>query len=176
MDKGTILLILNGVFALFLVLGFLFGLKGIKKSGLRLGFFFVAAILAFIFTPMISKAIMQINITYQGSSMVIQDVLLTLIKSSPEIAEITASSTALEQLFVNFPLMIGNVVVFVVLFYVLNLVSWIIYMIIASAVFKKDKEVIKETGKKPKKFRLLGGLVGAVQALILVCLTFLYKN
>ena len=174
MEKGTIILIVNLVFALFLVLGFLGGfVKGIKKSGLRLGLFVVGIIISAIISPYISKMIMQINVTYQGQMMSLSDVILSMINSSEQVAEMTAASPTLKTFIENVPLMVGNVVTFVILCYIISLITWIIYKIIASACFKSDKSYKQENVKAPKKYRLLGGAVGIVQGLILAFLTFL---
>ena len=177
MDATMVLLILNILFALFLVLGFLFGfMKGLKKSALRLAFFFVSIIIAAIITPYISRLILDIQITYEGSLTSIEDIILSAINnSSAEVSEVMAASPTLSALVENMPVMLVNLVSFVLLCYVLNLVGWVIYLVIASAFFKKNKAKVDETGKKvkSKQWRIFGGLVGAAQGLILAFLTFL---
>ena len=172
-----VLLILNILFALFLVLGFLFGfMKGLKKSALRLAFFFVSIIIAAIITPYISRLILDIQITYEGSLTSIEDIILSAINnSSAEVSEVMAASPTLSALVENMPVMLVNLVSFVLLCYVLNLVGWVIYLVIASTFFKKNKAKVDETGKKvkSKQWRIFGGLVGAAQGLILAFLTFL---
>lgn len=177
MDATMVLLILNILFALFLVLGFLFGfMKGLKKSALRLAFFFVSIIIAAIITPYISRLILDIQITYEGSLTSIEDIILSAINnSSAEVSEVMAASPTLSALVENMPVMLVNLVSFVLLCYVLNLVGWVIYLVIASTFFKKNKAKVDETGKKvkSKQWRIFGGLVGAAQGLILAFLTFL---
>ncbi len=177
MSATMVLLILNILFALFLVLGFLFGfMKGLKKSALRLAFFFVSIIIAAIITPYISRLILDIQITYEGSLTSIEDIILSAINnSSTEVSEVMAASPTLSALVENMPVMLVNLVSFVLLCYVLNLVGWVIYLVIASAFFKKNKATVDETGKKvkSKQWRIFGGLVGAAQGLILAFLTFL---
>lgn len=172
MTKEMILLILNLVLVGFLLLGFLFGLKGLKKSSIRLACFLVGVLIALIITSIVSKAILQINITYEGSKMTIENFILTKINEVPEIADITSKSPSVKDLIAKFPIMIGNIFVFVILTYVLSFLSWVVYLVFARVVNKGYKER-KKQGVKVKKHRLLGGLVGSCQALILVCLTFL---
>lgn len=177
MDTGMILLILNILFALFLVLGFLFGfIKGLKKSALRIAFFLVSIIIAGVITPFISRLILNIQITYNGELTSIEDIILSYINSSAQVSEITQASPTFLSLIENMPVMLVNLLSFVVLTYLVNLVGWVLYMVIA-CVFFKDKKVVDETGKKvkpkQKKWRILGGLVGAVQGLTLAFLTFL---
>ena len=169
MDAGTISLILNFVFVAFLLIGFLFGLKGLKKSGLRFGFFLVAMVIALFVTPLISKAIMEIKINYEGQAMTLNNVLLTLINNVEQISEITTASPTVATLFQNMPLMLANVVIYVVVSYVLSFISWILYLILKGVIIKNNKK----SDKKQKKYRLLGGLVGAVQGLALAFITFL---
>ena len=177
MDTGMILLILNILFALFLVLGFLFGfIKGLKKSALRIAFFLVSIIIAGVITPFISRLILNIQITYNGELTSIEDIILSYINSSAQVSEITQASPTFLSLIENMPVMLVNLLSFVVLTYLVNLVGWVLYMVIA-CVFFKDKKVVDETGKKvkpkQKKWRIFGGLVGAVQGLTLAFLTFL---
>ena len=178
MDAGMVLLILNILFAVFLVLGFIFGfMKGLKKSALRIAFFFVSVIIAGIITPYISRIILGIQITYEGELTSIEDIILSFINSSAQIAEITETSPTLATLIENMPVMLINLVTFVLLTYLVNLVGWVIYLVIASVFFKKPKATLDENGQKvkpkQKKWRLFGGLVGATQGLVLAFLTFL---
>ena len=79
MNPATILLILNIVFAVFLVMGFLQGLCGLKKSALKLTCFIVGIVLAAIITPVVSKAVMNIKITYNGQLTALKDIILSVI-------------------------------------------------------------------------------------------------
>lgn len=171
--EGTVLLILSLVFVAFIVSGFLFGLKGLKKQGVRFACFFVAIILAFIFAPLLAKSIMGIKITYNGQLTSLSDILLSLLNGVEEIKELTASSPTIKTLIQNIPLMIGNVLSFTLLALLLSFLSWVIYLVFASLINRKYKEIEENTGEKPKRYRLLGGALGVVQALILCFVTFL---
>ena len=178
MDAGLVLLILNILFAVFLVLGFIFGfVKGLKKSALRIGFFFVAVIVAGIITPYISKLILGIQITYEGQLTSIENIILSVINSSEQVAELMQASPTIATLIENFPIMLVNLVTFVLLTYLVNLVAWVIYLVVASVCFPKEKvqkdEIVVKTKSKKRKWRWFGGLVGAVQGLALAFLTFL---
>ncbi len=172
MTKELVLLILNIVFATFLVLGFLLGLKGLKKSGVRFTCFIVAILIALFITPVVSKAVMNIQVTIDGSKITLNDYVLQMMNSVPEIGDITTKSQTIQKLISNFPIMIGNIFVFVILSYVLSFLSWIVYLVFASVINKNYKAKV-ESGEKVKKHRLFGGLVGAFQALLLVGITFL---
>lgn len=176
MEQGTILLILNIIFIWFMLMGFLSGLKGIKKTSLRFVFVLTSIVLALIITPLVTKSIMQIEITFEGEKATINDILLSYINSSTEVNEFTSSSPTIKSLIEKLPLMIGNVVVFDVLLIVLLFITWIIYLVLAS-VLVKDKKVVLENGKeiikKEKKHKLFGGLLGVAQALLIMFFLFL---
>ena len=172
MTKELVLLILNIVFAVFLVIGFLLGLKGLKKSGVRFTCFIVAILIALFITPVVSKAVMNIQVTVDSSKITLNDYVLQMINSVPEIGDITSKSPTIQKLISNFPIMIGNIFVFVILSYILSFLSWIVYLVFAS-VINKNYKAKAENGNKIKKHRLFGGLIGAFQALLLVGITFL---
>ena len=175
MDVGLIALILNIVFALFLVLGFVKGLVVIKKKSLRLATFVVGVLIAGAITPFVSKAIMQIKITHNGVPTSLNDIVLSAITEAAGINDLTSTAPSISELLQNLPVMIGNLAVFIVLCYVMSFVTWIIYKILASVFIKKDKKEIvngKKVKVKTKKYRLLGGLLGVVQGFILMFVTF----
>lgn len=90
---------------------------------------------------------------------------------------------SLLSLVQNAPLIIIQLVLFVLLTYVLGFISWIVYLILAAVLIKKQKyskqqaELDKQNGIKDrrveKKYRLLGGLVGAAHGLVLLLVTLL---
>lgn len=188
MDKSTILLILNLLLVAFAVLGFLFNLKGIKKSGLKLGFFVGAIIITTLITPLITKAVMTIQIPFDGTKQPISDIIINMVKDAPIVNELAAKGTNVEQLILNSPQLIGNLVVYMVLLLLVSFLCWIGYLITAHCLFKNDKKKKKnpitkdtpanvsatgnvsyvENKPKKKKFRLLGGLVGACHGVIFI--------
>ena len=168
---------------IFLLIGFLLGLwKGGKKAGVRLVVFVAFALLTFVFSQMITKALIGINVTVDGSTMSISQLIENYILEIDKVAYFYNMSESFAQIVHNMPVAIANIAVFVVLLYIFCFIGWIVYFILA-AIFLKDRNkhyVIKD-GKahvatqieKPKKHRLVGGAIGAVQALILVFLTFM---
>lgn len=187
MNTSLIMLVLNLLFLVFLVLGFLFGLRGAKKSALSLGFFIGAICLTLIITPAVTDALLKINITYNGTAMPIKEVLISVIKENATVKELASSGSNTEALIQNFPQMIGNLVTFMALLLVVGFVFWIAYLITARCLIKKEKKKSEETNPiskttpsyvsatgnvtyikevKPKKHRLVGGLIGAVHSLV----------
>ena len=99
--EGTVTLILSLIFVIFIVTGFLFGLKGLKKQGVRIACFLVATILALIFAPVLAKAVMGIKITYNGQLTSLSDILLSLLNSIEEIKDLTTASPTIKTLIQN---------------------------------------------------------------------------
>lgn len=113
--------------------------------------------------------------------------------SPTEIGQLCADNPALAELITKLPAVLVNLFVFVVLVFVAKFMSYVGFRITCAIHFKKDKKkkqkeykekqyavvdgkpVIVEQGEplKPKKHRLLGGLVGAVQGLVLMFCFFL---
>lgn len=187
MDSNLLLIILNIAFVAILVFGFLAGLSGLKKSGLNFVFFLIATILTFIFTPLITKTVLQISITVDGTTQTISEYIVSLINQSGLVGDIAVSGSSTEALIKNLPQMLGNIVVFMALLIVSNIIFGIIGAIVGAIAFrtKKDKNPVSKntpsyvsaTGnvryvrtEKPKKRRLAGGFVGLAHALMFAVL------
>lgn len=194
MDTKLISLILNIVFVLVLVIGFLSGLKGAKKSGLSLAFFVVGAILAFALTPTISKLVLNIQINVQNDQgeivkQTINDFLASLINQSGLFSDIASSGSSTEKLIQALPQMFAKIVVFMALIIICSLVFKIIGAIVGAILFRNKKaknpiskntpSYVSATGnvryvreEKPKKHRLAGGFLGLVHAFMFAVLLF----
>ena len=167
MSASAIGWIVSIVFIVILVIGFFIGFwRGLKRSTASLIFGLVGALLAFFLTPVITKAILGINITADGTQTSINNYLVEMIKSASEdIEALVNANPNLESFFAQLPSALANVVVFIVLTAVVELIMYIIYKIIAS-IFLKYKP-------GAKKHRITGGVVGAVKTLIIVVFAFM---
>lgn len=167
MSASAIGWIVSIVFIVILVIGFFIGFwRGLKRSTASLIFGLVGALLAFFLTPVITKAILGINITADGTQTSINNYLVEMIKSASEdIEALVNANPNLESFFAQLPSALANVVVFIVLTAVIELIMYIIYRIIAS-IFLKYKP-------GAKKHRITGGVVGAIKTLIIVVFAFM---
>ena len=167
MSASAIGWIVSIVFIVILVIGFFIGFwRGLKRSTASLIFGLVGALLAFFLTPVITKAILGINITADGTQTSINNYLVEMIKSASEdIEALVNANPNLESFFAQLPSALANVVVFIVLTAVVELIMYIIYKIIAS-IFLKYKS-------GAKKHRITGGVVGAIKTLIIVVFAFM---
>lgn len=188
MSTGLFVLIVNLVLLFFVLMGFLDGLrKGLKKQALWLAFFTGAIILAFIFTPLITNGIIDISINISGESQSIRDYIVSLITQNEIVGGMYVEGSSFAGVVDNFPIMIANLVVFVLALYIFLFIMWIAYLIVSAIVFRKKKNkaldskvyTIKEgqavelIDVKPKKHRLLGSLIGIVCGFVLCFFTLL---
>jgi len=163
MSEGTIGLIVIAVFVAVLLFGFLFGLwRGFNKSLVRLLLVVASIVGAFFLAPVVTKWALAFDLSNFGINIGgetvhnLGELLTALLKDVPYIQDL-AGTDAYAIILEVVPQMIANVILFVVLFYLIRLVSMIIYWIIAGICFSKKKT----EGKN--KHRLLGSLVGVVQ-------------
>lgn len=163
--ENTISLALIGVFLLFLVIGFLAGvIRGLKRSSMHIVFVIVATVLAFLLTKTITNMILGITIPANGTTQTIGECLVGLIESSFNISDFkTATDFALAA-----PMAIASPFVFLALQVVLNTLFGIVYAIVARLSFGKKKEDFA----KHKPYRAFGGVVGVVEGLFVLVLTF----
>lgn len=185
---GIITLILNIVLIVFLLVGILFGLKrGVKKAGLRLVIFLISILVAGLITPIISTAIMNIEMVVEseGTSQImsLNNFLVEMISSAPEMQELLTDVPALESLIQQFPLLFGNLIVFLLLIYIVGFVGYIVYTIVSHILqksrvrsnpeytLKNNQPVLIESNVKQKKHRILGAVIGGVQGLLLLFFT-----
>ena len=187
MSAGTISLILNIVLLAFLLFGFLAGLvRGAKKSGIRTIWLVIFLVAVFLLSPIISQSLMGLYIGPLGGT--IGEFLEEQILAIPEIADLYNSNTAMQELVLKLPPMILNLVVVMLLVLVAWLISSICYLITKAVIKRKAKKkaqsnkvytvmngrpVVIEKTEKPKKYRLWGGLIGAVGGLVMCFCLFL---
>ena len=167
MSASAIGWIVSIVFIVILVIGFFIGFwRGLKRSTASLIFGLVGALLAFFLTPVITNAILGINISANGTQTSINNYLVEMIKSASEdIEALVNANPNLESFFAQLPSALVNVVVFIVLTLLVELVMYIIYKIIA-CIFLRYK-------LGAKKHRITGGVVGAIKTLIIVVFAFM---
>ena len=119
MSAGLITLIANLVLLFFVLMGFLDGLrKGLKKQALWLAFFTGAIVLAFIFTPLITNGIIDISFNIDGQNQSLRDMIVNAITQQEIVGGLYQEGSSFAGIVDNFPVMIANLVVFVLALYV----------------------------------------------------------
>ncbi len=166
MSSTIVALIVSLVFVVILVSGFFVGFwRGLKKSTANLVISIVGAIIAFFITPVITNAIMGINIDYNGQTTSLGQMIVIAIKENPDIANIINNNPNLEAFFANLPSAVANTIVFILLTIAVEIVIYIIYRIFACFFFK--------TKEGEKKHRLFGGLVGLAKTFVITLFAFM---
>ena len=154
-----------GMFAFFIVVGALLGLKrGLTKALIRIITVIIAGVaVVFLVTP-ITSAILSADLS--GTGLVIGDIPVTTINETiinyistiAGIGQLLMASPTLVALINAIPMVLVNLILFVLLFFILKGVLYFIDITLNRIIIKKDSE-------KPIR-RLWGALVGAVQGLL----------
>lgn len=193
-EPQMITLIANAILALFFIVGFLWGLgRGSTKSIIRFIYFIVFVVIAVIASPYVTKLLLSIEIPMLEGNInnFILEQINTLLASQPEIQAFYDSNLALQNLVLQLPALLINLIVFLLLILLGKFFSWIGYIITYKIHFKNknkkqhvvmgDKIYTLKDGKpveitqapEPKKHRIIGGLISSVQALILLFIIFI---
>ena len=156
---------LLGIFALFLIVGFLIGIiRGVKRSGLHIVFVVVSVVLALMLTKTITKMILGITIPIGGHNTTISQYIFDMINERFDISQFNSVADLVEVL----PIAAASPFVFIILEMALQGLMGIVYLIVARVSFGKKKEDFKDH----KPHRLLGGLVGLVEGFALMFVLF----
>lgn len=141
-----------------LILGFM---RGSRRAVLRLVLVLLCAVLAYFLCGVVAEKLMTTEVTINGEKAVLQDFLKDMLVGSMS----ESMANALADLALPIVQSLLKVIVFLLLFGVAMFLTWLI-------VFPLCKLFVKK-GKKPH--RLLGGLFGVVQGVVValcVCIVF----
>lgn len=178
MSAKLITIIIDLVALLFILSGFLFGLKrGLKESVNRLLLVLISAIGAILLTKALSGTFMSITLpflrTQSGTTTSVKGFIEDLLVASnlSDTINIANFNLTVEAIVVLVKL-ISNLVVFLIIFGIFRFITWIIYMVC----FRTKKSVYQEAianGTPIKKHRWWGSLVGAFQGLFIFIFVFI---
>lgn len=183
MTAQTIGYILSGIAGFFILMGFLFGLKrGYKKSLFRFVWLAVTVVLLLIFSSMITKGLLRLdvsflNLTVQGEPVTtFYEFMRVFIEENPTIQSYIANPSVLTDLAESIPVLLGNIVVFLLLFWLTKILLWPLWAIFASRIGRKEKMALKRheiTISTSKKRPWLGGLIGVFSGVLITLVTFM---
>ncbi len=166
MSSTAIIAILDVLFVIILLIGFWAGFKrGVKRSGLELGLTFVGIIICGFITPPITNAILGINITVDGKSTSLQNLIVNLISEEPTIGTVVETSPTLQALLTSLPSVFVCAFVFLILNLLMRLVVYGVYKLIAVFAFKSKKE---EKAEGLKRNGWIGGAMGVFKMFMLM--------
>ena len=175
MHIKTIVIIVSYIlFALIIGLSFWVGYKrGVKRSAISLGISLALIVIAFLITPPISNAILNIKVNSAGDSKPLSQLIIDILSEQPQIKTAIENSPTLRSFIEALPLVVMNVVVYLVLYSIMRLIGYIIYKIIEVTCLKsKQKE--KELGLKRNGWA--GGALSVVKTLIFIFLSLAPLN
>ncbi len=166
MSASGIAWIISIAFVLILIGGFFMGFwRGLKRSVVNLIISVVGMIVAFFITPPITNAILNISINVNGTPSTINNVLVDSLKNNEDISLLIKNNPNLDSFFSALPSALANIVVFIVLALVVELLCYIIYKILAVTCLKYKQD--------EKKLRLFGGGVGLVKTFLFAIFVFM---
>lgn len=172
MIKGVIGIIFVGLILIGMLIGLL---RGLKRSLLRAGGVIISAVMAFFLAPAFTNSFLNMDLSRYNIDMgdvavtTVNDTIINALKSVPEVSDIISSSPTAENLLLKIPAAIANLFLFLGLFIVLSLLFWIVYLIIAPFIVKKQDK----NGDPANKHRLSGCAIGVVQAVAVFAILFL---
>jgi hypothetical protein len=179
--QQTITMVINGIFAFFVVMGFLFGAgRGLKKSTVRLAFVISIAVIMYFTAPFISAWLLaydfssllnDVTINIGGTPhafTTVNELLTAFIESNAGLNAFVDANPSFTSLVDQLPTIVTNLVVFLFGFWLLKVLTWPIYAITARNYNKR-----KQDGTKPKKRGLAGGFIGAVQGVVIALVFFM---
>ena len=159
---------LLGLLGVFVFFGMVYGMvRGFKRSLLRLVLYVGLLVAVFLLTPIVTNAILGININFFGRTLrgwidFIGGELVVFLKK--QFGEYVAPfGSYLNDLAVGLVLAVVNLIIFFAMYFIMKFVSWIIYSIVAHFWAPKTDR----NGKKYPKHVWGGLLIGALQGVAL---------
>lgn len=170
MYSGIITIILVS----FILIGMAFGMiRGFTKSWVRLLCILASAVASFFLASAIGNAlasmnIANLNIVVSGEKVTTLSQLIELaLQSVGVIKELITSSPTIAQLITALPIVIINTILFIVLFFTINFISWIIYLIVFGIIKKHSQ------GEEKPKRKFLGVIFSVVQSFVVFLVVML---
>lgn len=166
MSAAAIIAIIDVAFVVLLGLGFLEGfLRGVKRSSLELGLTVAGIIIVALITPVVTNAVLNINV----SGGTLQDMIMDALRSNEDIASVLDSSASSVELINKLPVLIVAAVAFLLLNLTMRSIVYGVYKLLSLCFKSKKKE--KELGLK--RNRWAGGLISTLKMLVLVLIMFM---
>lgn len=158
MSKELIGLILTGIGALFIIFGVLVNMiRGFKKSWIRAVILVCIALVAMFITPLFSTLagninISNLNLTVEGqTASTVKEYITLMLSNQAELGDLINTNPDLVDLIVKLASVIINIILFGIIFWVLKIISWIIYAIVMACTVDKPRREAKKHNKKIKK-------------------------
>ena len=162
MSAATIIIVLDVLFIVLLLVGFLQGFcRGVKRSSLELVLTILGVVGAGLLTPVITNAVLEISV---GNGQTLKQYFIDLIAQDETIGALIDSSPNLAGFLEALPQVLFCAIIFLLLNLVMRLVVYIIYKIISAIAFKSKK---KEKQLGLKRNRWVGAAIGTLKMFII---------
>lgn len=169
-------LIVGGIILLFILFGMIWGLiRGLKRTSFRLGWIFAFGVILFFVAPLVTMALMKMDISFLNINVngqlvtSISELATYYLKQIPDFGEMLTEDPETLNIMLSLVALLLNSFVYVILFWLVKIVLWPIWAIL-SAIFIKKKNA---KGEKKKKHAWWGLLVGAISGLFVGATTIM---
>ena len=169
-------LIIGGIFLLFVLVGMFWGLvRGLKKSTFRLSWILITAVVLFFVTPMITLALMKVDIGFIGITVnetkitSLNHLVEVLVAGIPDYGTLLTKSPDTIEMILTLASLFVNSFIYVLCFWLVKIALWPLWAIL-SAAFIKRKDI---HGNKKPKHRLFGLMVGGVTGIVVGATTLM---
>lgn len=171
MSPTMISTVVVSFFLVCIIIGFIFGwVRGFSRSLTRFLIVLGVTVLAFFVVPFITNAILNMDISKwnvvvgEGENAEVArtlgEYLTSLLTQIPYVGELMEVSDTLAAIITLVPMMLVNVILFVLFFFLFKWVSMIIYWIIWGVCFNKKKMKDKD------RHKFIGAVIGVFQGLL----------
>ena len=152
----------------FIMIGMVLGLiRGWVHTLIRLGEIILAGFLAYFIAGSLAKAVMSLDISQMNLNIAgvevttVEGTLSSLLSSVKVIQEVVDASPTIKSIITILPLIIVNLVLFVILFFVIKGVGWLLHQLIRLIIAKTNKKKNAYNGDDEDKRKNTGRLIGA---------------
>lgn len=159
--------VIYGLFAFFVIIGFLLGLKrGLWKQVIRIISVVAACFIVVFCAPLLTDSILTADISSAGLEIAgapvsnLKDALVVALSQVSIVGQLISASPTLESLLNAIPSIIVNLIFFIVAFFVVKGILYFIDIILNKLLIKNDSK------DGVNKHRLAGAGIGAVQGII----------
>lgn len=170
--------IITSVFIGFIVIGFFLGFwRGWKKSVTRLASNIGAILLAVFLAPVISSALVDKFVTgtvFSGFGLTVdfKEIATEMMGSDGFVADLLTADGTTTEVAKSLMKVVLNLVSFFAIFFVVSFISLLVYWIVCIClrVKRKKRNIVIEKDKKYWWLKVLGGGIGFVGSLALICI------
>lgn len=159
MSASVVSIIITALIGVILVSSIFFGAKrGLKKTLFRFAWLIVTFIVAYLTTPLLSNwlngfDISSFNLNIYGPVNKLSDIGVNIVNELAKNNEALANSGALKSFAENLPIMVLNVFLFVIVFWLLKVLLYPIWAFFASRLFDKQEREERKFKKQQTKLR-----------------------